>query len=564
MDYEVFKKGRLPKAGGSARWYLFCDGPVREGAPARIDQALRGPVGAVVPRDLALAWPAWHDEETMDIRFAAPNALAVTRAAYEAVGGIDRTQSDAAWTDLVRRLRKAGYGVFYLPDAEVGFAELPAARLAARHIPFAEKLRQLHMKVRRRWLRDAARHQRYYNDRVTSGAVMAGLLYTIEEAKKAGRPTVAVLAPCPGDDTLSQSEGYMRRVAAVDKEVLGGCLRIYLYESPYQAVDVLRVSQPDGAHIYVRYNNNYRYHRLCVLALISACGALYSHSVLRLIPVNGPEKSERYLDIFADKTVRHFFDAHGVVPEESAYLGLPERAAYENRAEALYVAHADTVITLTAAMNRHFSEKYGEIQGEMVRLPVFNADIEPAAPLTEKPMPTGKPVAVYAGGIQPWQNIPLIQQAMRRRGGDVVFSMCVTDPAAFMESWGEGTLPPGAAVETRAPAQLAAEYEKAHYGFILRDDTVLNRVACPTKLVEYLKFGIVPILLSAAIGDFAEMGLRYVTLADFLSAGLPAARERDAMARDNYRLLEELQRQYEAARVYLKTRVEDAAKQSGP
>ena len=56
-----------------------------------------------------------------------------------------------------------------------------------------------------------------------------------------------------------------------------------------------------------------------------------------------------------------------------------------------------------------------------------------------------------------------------------------------------------------------------HLGFVLRDDVLVNRVACPTKLLEYIQYGVLPIVLSDAIGDFKELGYKYIGLDDFVN-----------------------------------------------
>ena len=60
--------------------------------------------------------------------------------------------------------------------------------------------------------------------------------------------------------------------------------------------------------------------------------------------------------------------------------------------------------------------------------------------------------------------------------------------------------------------ELANYYKKAHYGFVLRDDIPVNNVACPTKLVEYMNYGIIPIVLSDEIGDFKDIGFENLSV----------------------------------------------------
>lgn len=82
-----------------------------------------------------------------------------------------------------------------------------------------------------------------------------------------------------------------------------------------------------------------------------------------------------------------------------------------------------------------------------------------------------------------------------------------------------------------------AEYQTAHYGFVLRDDITVNNVACPTKLVEYLQYGILPILLTPNIGDFAARGMEYLPLEDLLAGKLPSEEQRRQMAARNGEVL---------------------------
>ena len=61
------------------------------------------------------------------------------------------------------------------------------------------------------------------------------------------------------------------------------------------------------------------------------------------------------------------------------------------------------------------------------------------------------------------------------------------------------------------PEELESYYEMANYGFILRDDILVNRVANPTKLAEYLQYGIVPIVKLVDIGDYARFKYEYIS-----------------------------------------------------
>ena len=64
------------------------------------------------------------------------------------------------------------------------------------------------------------------------------------------------------------------------------------------------------------------------------------------------------------------------------------------------------------------------------------------------------------------------------------------------------------------PDKFCLIYNIFHYGFVLRDDIAVNNAACSTKLVEYMNYGIVPIVLSDIIGDFKEYGYDRISVED--------------------------------------------------
>ncbi|MNL07568.1 hypothetical protein D3C87_1282490 [compost metagenome] len=67
-------------------------------------------------------------------------------------------------------------------------------------------------------------------------------------------------------------------------------------------------------------------------------------------------------------------------------------------------------------------------------------------------------------------------------------------------------------IDSVTPNELDKYYKKAHYGFVLRDDVDVNNVACPTKIIEYLAYGMTCITLSNKIGDFYELGFEFINI----------------------------------------------------
>jgi len=65
-------------------------------------------------------------------------------------------------------------------------------------------------------------------------------------------------------------------------------------------------------------------------------------------------------------------------------------------------------------------------------------------------------------------------------------------------------------IESVKPEDLSTYYLAANYGVMFRDDNTLNVVSSPTKMSEYLYYGMKPVLTSTNVGDFVEFGIEYI------------------------------------------------------
>ena len=108
-----------------------------------------------------------------------------------------------------------------------------------------------------------------------------------------------------------------------------------------------------------------------------------------------------------------------------------------------------------------------------------------------------------------------------------------------------GSLTEFITIKTVLSKELSNEYKTADLGFILRDDSNVNKVACPTKLIEYLQFGIIPIIKQPEIGDFASLGYQYIKLDDLLCNGIPSLEELSKIRINNYLVIDKLNKQHD-------------------
>lgn len=328
-----------------------------------------------------------------------------------------------------------------------------------------------------------------------------------------------------------QSDGYVQRIKMIDP-LFAGRWRVYVeneelpcnsawFDRPQSNVLVLRITGSKKRKMLIR---------LVVLILVCRCRKIYFHSVMRM-------HNNRFGILLHIPFIHKAVDVHGVVPEEfrlcSDYL-IAER--YEKQ-EKLAVEKAGILIVVTHAMQQYLQSKYiNKMKAKIISCPMFPSFTPMIA---TRPLVDGKTVVVYAGGLQKWQLVAKMLDAIIRTKDSCIHCFYCPNPEVV-----KNMLPPSVTaevtLESKTQAELMLCYSKCHYGFILREDNVVNWVACPTKLIEYLAMGIVPIMDSENIGDFKLLGMCFISLEDFLVGRLPDEERRAKMALENFRIYEQL------------------------
>ena len=114
---------------------------------------------------------------------------------------------------------------------------------------------------------------------------------------------------------------------------------------------------------------------------------------------------------------------------------------------------------------------------------------------------------VYSGGLSAWQKIDTIIRLMKRiseADASIRFRFLTKDLEALKEKCESIGLDAGRwAAKSCMPSEVAAELMKADCGIILRDNTLVNQVASPIKIGEYLSAGL-GLIASPFIGDVGK------------------------------------------------------------
>lgn len=215
----------------------------------------------------------------------------------------------------------------------------------------------------------------------------------------------------------------------------------------------------------------------------------------------------------------------GVLPEESYMRNRSRlRTAVLSGIERYVLKRADYVLFVSDEMKRHYEEKYGlSFAGRCFVMPCFN-ELETLPEAFADGGKYSRNTMLYVGSLNRWQcfeeTAALVKKVQERMGEDIPFHVFTRDrdeAQSVLELHGVRQY----RVDFAAAEELKHRIAAYKYGFVLRKDHVVNRVATPTKFSNYISCGIIPIysscLKSFAAAD-AEIGLGVVADPDDMDA----------------------------------------------
>lgn len=202
----------------------------------------------------------------------------------------------------------------------------------------------------------------------------------------------------------------------------------------------------------------------------------------------------------------YILDLHGVVPEE---LALNEKKIHKfifAFIENFIFNKMNFIISVTKRLENHYKQKYPNSKPTYIIYTIFPKNL---AEIDFNKIDNQEQInIIYSGNIQKWQNIDLMLSVIKNNlFTNYKYTILTGDLEGMKNALNKHGLDNEKSIELKSvsPEELVDYYNKANYGFILRDDIIVNNVACPTKLVEYMYYGIIPIVYSDNIGDFKEL-----------------------------------------------------------
>jgi len=316
----------------------------------------------------------------------------------------------------------------------------------------------------------------------------------------------------------------MQRVQAID-DVFQSVERVYLDVS-YRRNVLLHISRPSDKVKVWHLNFFLHFWLIMFLGLKGKC--LYVHSVY---------KAQFILPLYFLRPV--FTEMHGIVPEELASCGSKIGTWFFDIIEACAVARSYALITVTRAMAEHLRKKH---RLSNIKTYVF-PNMRCGESQTVRSVSASDDVytIIYAGGTDHWQNADMMLDVIGKLKEKFKFIILTGDPEWFRTRFRDKGLEGKVELLSVSRSEVEDYYARADFGFLLRNDHPVNRVACPTKLTEYLSAGVLPIVIQPNIGDFAAYGCSYLLLDDLLAMKLPDVEGLERMREANRAVIRKME-----------------------
>lgn len=186
----------------------------------------------------------------------------------------------------------------------------------------------------------------------------------------------------------------------------------------------------------------------------------------------------------------------GIVPEEAIMKGYSRWRYYAHSIiESLVLKKCKLVIFCSQEMRKHYEKKYQLKFDKYFVMPCFNEN-EVDQRAFENSEKYEKNNYVYIGGLQPWQCFGETLQVYKKieeNSANPVNLYVYTAEIETAKKEIQKAKIKNFHIEYKVKEELGECLNKIKYGFVLRANVEVNRVATPTKLSNYISHGIIPI-----------------------------------------------------------------------
>lgn len=202
----------------------------------------------------------------------------------------------------------------------------------------------------------------------------------------------------------------------------------------------------------------------------------------------------------------------GVLPEESFISHHSHvRSFLLGMVEHVVLQRAKCVFLVSEEMKTHYQKKYHvNLENKSFIMPCFNETGLNEAAFADND--EGKTVEfLYAGSLSKWQcftETADLYSRIERKAKVPVKLLVFTKEKEAAENTVRQFGIRSFEIDYVEPDELAQRIKNCRYGFVVREDTIINQVATPTKFSNYLSNGIIPVF-SRCLKSFFRVSVEY-------------------------------------------------------
>jgi len=178
------------------------------------------------------------------------------------------------------------------------------------------------------------------------------------------------------------------------------------------------------------------------------------------------------------------------------------RVLYLKYCESFSIKKSILNIFVSKEMEKYYKDKYKRNNIKSIIMPCFNSDIKYESFANYKKYT--ELTFVYAGNIAPWQCIDktlLLYQEIEKIFKSAKLYILTFDVKRMNEIIKNYKIN-NVEIYNVKLEKLNDEISRFKYGFLIRENNVINNVATPVKMNTYLANGVIPIFSSKSIKDF--------------------------------------------------------------
>jgi hypothetical protein len=231
---------------------------------------------------------------------------------------------------------------------------------------------------------------------------------------------------------------------------------------------------------------------------------------------------------FSPARIIFYFDARAAAAEENKYVAALRNdyslRSYNIIANTYYLVHqtlcaADKIFTVSNVLKEYFIDTYHLHDKKFVSYPCLSDsskfyydtnirnELRAAMGITE-----GTKVFIYSGGINEWhvaeKMFNFIHHLFKHEKGAMLIFLTKSqvDFEKMLNNFGELK---AYSLSFSVPNNEVYKYlNAADFGFLFRENTIMNNVASPTKFAEYTLCGL-PVLISEGVGDYSDYAVKH-------------------------------------------------------